>query len=388
MTTPILPPPVWIDTPAALARLADELSRHPRVAVDTESNSLHAYREQVCLVQFSTPHTDYLVDPLALPNLAPLAPLFANPGIEKIFHAAEYDVICLNRDFGFTFANLFDTMQAARTLGYKAIGLGSLLKEKFGLDLDKRYQKADWAQRPLPPALSDYARLDTHHLFSLRDLLDAELKTRERDQLAYEDFARLCHHHANGNSEKNHRPRWERVAGNQDLSPRELTILNELVSCREKVAEKLARPVFKVIGDQQLIDLARSMPDSWEALLDAGLSSRQTQLIGSQVLAAIKRGLDAPLVARQPAERPNDAVINRIDRLKKWRKKTADKLGVESDIILPRVYLFAIAESFPKTRESLQEILKDSPWRFSTYGSDILKCLGIKNVETTRKDQP
>ncbi|MEJ5225608.1 MAG: HRDC domain-containing protein, partial [Anaerolineales bacterium] len=337
-------------------------------------------REQVCLVQFSTPQTDYLVDPLALPDLSPLAPLFANPGIEKIFHAAEYDVICLNRDFGFSFANIFDTMHAARTLGYKAIGLGSLLKEKFGFEIDKRYQKADWARRPLPPALSDYARLDTHHLFSLRDLLDAELKTRGRDQLASEDFARLCRAYANGNNEKNNRPRWERVAGSQVLSLRELTILNELVLCREKIAEKLARPVFKVMNDQQLVDLARSAPASWDALLAAGLSIRQAQLVGQQVLAAIQRGQDAPLVERQPIERPNDALIQRIDRLKKWRKKTADKLGVESDIVLPRVYLSAIAEAAPQTRAALQDILKDSPWRFATYGSDILKCLGVKEA--------
>ena len=109
----------------------DDLVTQSRVAVDTESNSLHAFREQVCLVQFSTTNADYLVDPLALRDLSLLAPIFSDPKIEKIFHAAEYDLICLRRDFHFTFANLFDTMQAARVLGYPAVGLDRLLGDKF-----------------------------------------------------------------------------------------------------------------------------------------------------------------------------------------------------------------------------------------------------------------
>ena len=127
-----LPPPVWIATPADLQKLADDLECWTRIAVDTESNSLHAFREQLCLIQFSTPQTDYLVDPLALNDLSPLAPIFANPEIEKIFHAAEYDLICLKRDFDITVTNLFDTMQAARILGYKQVGLDSSPDRKTG----------------------------------------------------------------------------------------------------------------------------------------------------------------------------------------------------------------------------------------------------------------
>ena len=112
---------------AALRTLAKELQRHPIIAVDTESNSLYAYRERVCLIQFSTPLADTLVDPLALDDLTPLAPIFADPKIEKVFHAAEYDLICLKRDFGFEFANLFDTLVAARILGRKQVGLGAIL---------------------------------------------------------------------------------------------------------------------------------------------------------------------------------------------------------------------------------------------------------------------
>src|SRR5512135_2846081 len=103
MTKQVLPPPVWVDQPNLLQQMVVDLANQPRVAVDTESNSLHAYREQVCLIQFSTPRTDYVVDPLAFDDLSSLGPLFSNPAIEKVFHAAEYDLICLRRDFGFEF---------------------------------------------------------------------------------------------------------------------------------------------------------------------------------------------------------------------------------------------------------------------------------------------
>src|SRR3972149_9442107 len=144
-----LPEAILITRPADLHQMVDTLSSQPIVAVDTESNSLHAFREQVCLLQFSSPQADYLVDPLALKDLSALAPIFVDEKIEKIFHAAEYDLICLRRDFGFKFLSLFDTMQAARILGYPAVGLDRLLGDKFGVKMDKRHQKADWAARPL-----------------------------------------------------------------------------------------------------------------------------------------------------------------------------------------------------------------------------------------------
>jgi ribonuclease D len=128
-----LPPPIWVNSKNLLQEMIDDIGTHTRVAVDTESNSLHAFREQVCLLQFSTPKADYIVDPLELTDLASLGPIFSDSKIEKIFHAAEYDLICLKRDFGFKFANIFDTMQAARIIGYPAVGLDRLLGDKFGI---------------------------------------------------------------------------------------------------------------------------------------------------------------------------------------------------------------------------------------------------------------
>ena len=189
--------PILVTRAEVLRRMVENFRRVSILAVDTESNSLYAYQERVCLIQFSIPGADYLVDPLALEDLSPLAPLFKFPGIEKIFHAAEYDLICLKRDFGFEFENLFDTMLAARMLGREAIGLGAMLQAEFGVKLNKRYQRANWGQRPLPPDQLDYARLDTHYLIPLRSRLKAALESNGLWQLAKEDFRRLSVTHNN-----------------------------------------------------------------------------------------------------------------------------------------------------------------------------------------------
>jgi len=374
MTHQTLPPPVWVDRQDKFDQMVAELSAQPRIAVDTESNSLHAYRERVCLIQFSTPKKDYVVDPLVLQDLSSLAPLFANPKIEKIFHAAEYDLLCLKRDFGFEFANLFDTMQAARTLGYSFVGLDNILAEKFGVKIDKRHQKADWGARPLTSAQVDYARFDTHYLFQLRDQLELELREKGRWELALEDFVLACN--VAEPKEKNGDSAWKRFAGRKDLSTRELTIVSELCVCRDHIAEKLDRPVFKVISDDILLDIARKLPEKDVDLAGIGLSTKQINLWGRDILTATRRGVEAPLVKREQIKRPNDALLKRLEKLKVWRKKIAKEMSVESDIVLPKTLVNSLAENPPKNLQELEVALHETPTRFGKYGTEIYRLIG------------
>ena len=363
--------PVLVQTRDDFAALLKDLSQRSCIAVDTESNSLHAYRERVCLIQFSTPDTDYVLDPLALEDLSALGKIFADPSIEKIFHACEYDLICLRRDYGFTFANLFDTMQAGRILGRRQAGLDRQLEEKFGVKMNKRFQKADWAVRPLSRDLLLYARLDTHYLIPLRDMLKAELEAKGLWQLAVEDF--VLAEHPNGSKPKLEIPAWTRFGTRKELTPRDLTVLDSLLAWREEVAADVDRPPFKVLDDDRLVQMATTKPTSPADLAALGLNHRQVQNWSDALLAAIARGETSPLVKRWQPPRPPDIYLKRLDKLKGWRKKTAATMDVESDVVLPRPFMLALAE---RGAPDVRNVLGASPWRLEHFGEQITKLLG------------
>ena len=375
MPETLLPPPLLVADPDALARLAADLTREPALGVDTESNSLHAYRERVCLIQFSTPAGDYVLDPLAVPDLSPLAPIFADPAQKKVFHASEYDVLCLKRDYGFQFANLFDTMVAARTLGWPQLGLGSLLETNFGVTLNKRFQRADWGQRPLTAELLDYARFDTHFLLALSDKLAAELAAAGRIEEAYEEFERLQSVAAAPVNGANPHAFW-RVNGARDLNPAQAAILRELYLYRERQAERADRPPFKVMSDQTLLEIARlaqQAPLDLEGL--PGMTPQQVRRHGAQLLAAVRKGQAGPPARPPHFEREPDEVRDRYELLHQWRKTRAKARGVESDVIIPRDALWELARRNPRTAEALATIETLGPWRRGTYGAEILKVL-------------
>ena len=364
--------PELIQEQAAFNALVEALAREPRIGVDTESNSLHAYRERVCLMQFSTSQRDYVVDVLALEDVGKLGPVFESPRLEKIFHAAEYDIICLRRDYGFAVNNIFDTMQAGRILGRKMAGLDRLLEEKFGVKVNKRLQKADWGARPLTREHLEYASLDTHYLIALRDMLELELREKGLFELAQEDFRLAAVHYASGNRGRSESPSWDRLSARRDLSPQELTILKELLDWRELTAERLDRPPFKVMGDDKLIEIARLRPADQTQLSAAGLSEKQMGQWGDHLLEAVARGLSRPPVQRRRSSLPDPAYMKRLELLKEWRKKAAAVMDVESDVVLPRGLLLELAD---RGAQDVNAIMHASPWRKNRFGEQISAVL-------------
>ena len=371
-----LSPIVLVTDEHDLDQLARALALSPVVAVDTESNSLHAYRERVCLIQISTLAADYIVDPIAVPDLRALGPVFANPGQQKILHAAENDLVCLRRDFQFTFENIFDTMTAARTLGWSQVGLAPILSTHFGVTMNKKYQRADWKRRPLTSDQLEYARLDTHYLAALRDKQFDELVAAGRWPEAQEEFERL----ARGRSEQAGAdvpgPTFWRVKGARDLSPQQAAVLRALFLYREREAERLDRPPFKVMPEGTLMELARRRPNRVDDLHAVpGMTPEHVRRHAQALLQAIQEGLRAPAEhAPQEAREPQE-VRDRYDRLHTWRKERARARGVESDVIVPRTALQDLARRAPRTRDALATIEDFGPWRRDTYGDEILAIL-------------
>src|SRR5881394_4646518 len=162
-----------------LTELLSQIESVDRVAVDTEADSLHCYREKLCLLQVSLPGRDYIVDPLANVDLEPLCAALERK--EIVLHGADFDLRLLRRGLNFSARRIFDTVIAARLLGIRDFSLAALVERYFKVKLAKGSQKANWGRRPLSARMIEYAINDTHYLLLLADCLESQL--RERDQL-------------------------------------------------------------------------------------------------------------------------------------------------------------------------------------------------------------
>ncbi len=373
-----LPPFRLVAGEAAWRTCLATLRAAPRLAIDLEANSMYAYTERACLIQISTADADFILDPLANLDLSGLGDIVADPAVEKVFHAAEYDLILMRRDYGWHLHNLFDTMWAARILGRKQFGLAGLLEEAFGVRLSKRFQKANWCHRPLSAGELAYAQKDTHYLLALRDRLEAELDARGLLAEALETFDEQSRVKMPNNG-FDPDAFWH-INGVFDMQPAQQAALKALFAFRDREARRRNSPHFKVLGDQTLLEVATRLPTRMSEL-DAihGMTAGQQQRYGRQMLALIAEAREAPAPQPPPRPpRPPDAVLIRYDKLHRWRKSRAQARGVESDVIVSRDALWVIAQAGPRTTDELAALNALGPYRLALYSEEILKQLGAR----------
>lgn len=366
--------PIIVDDQATFRRMVEHLTDQPSIAIDTESNSLHAYHERVCLIQISSYEQDYLVDPLALDNLSALGAVMSNPAVQKVFHAGDYDIACLKRDFGFCFNNLFDTMLAASALGLATLGYGSLVEKYLNVTLEKKYQRANWGERPLKPEMLIYAQADSYYLLPLRDALVPELIATDRLDILLEDSAALARLTP---AMKSHVENVWRVKGVIALKPKALSLLQALNHTREELASAADLPPFKIMSDQALIEIAQTQPKYIEELgLLPSLSRSHLRRFGATLMATVEQWRKDP----QPVTKPMNGRLKadqmeRRDRLSEWRKETGVSEGVPSNVVLPKELLDALTYKKVTDAHELYEVMKYSPTRYQRYGTRILEVL-------------
>ena len=372
-----------IESPAELEVLARRLGRERVIAVDTEADSFYHYNDKLCLVQIGYRGGIALVDPLLLPpkGLQPLAPIFADPNVRKILHAAEYDLYVLNRYGGFGIRNLFDTMTSAQLLGYPAVGLAALVERHFGVQLSKDQQRTDWSRRPLRKAQVEYAASDVRYLVELTAILEKELRAKKRLEWAQEEFRSL---------EEKEWPEREfdaagymRIKGSKKLSPRGLAVLREVFLMRDARARELDRPPFKVLGNGTLLELAQKPPRSKRALSGRkGVTDLVVRRLGQEVLDAVARGLEGP-EQETPEKKPSGAPRRRLDRraearldrLKRWRARRAKELGMDPGVFCPNVTLEEVAWANPATADDLLELGPVKGWWARSFGEEVIETL-------------
>ena len=363
----------WIDRQDALEAALSRVGEQSEIAVDTEADSLHSYFDKVCLIQISVPGEDLIVDPLAKVDLNRFGELLANPAITKVFHGGDYDLRIMHRDFGFVVRNLVDTSICAQLLGYEGIGLAALLERHFGVKLNKTHQRADWSMRPLPPDMLAYAATDTHYLAALAAKLREELIALGRWEWAVEEFARLENVRYRENDDDDEP--WRKVKNIGGLDRRSLAVVRDLYEWRDKLARKADRPPFKVLGNDTIVELAKTKPESPRDLPSVkSLSRYHGERYGRDFVQIIRRVLEIPEseLPEKNAPKPwirDKSLEARIDRLKKVRDRFAKELKIDPSVLAPRHVLSGVATTATLDVPAMRE------WQKKVIGPALLAAL-------------
>ncbi len=368
----------FIDNKAGLKRITEMFESESTIAVDLEADSMFHFQEKVCLIQMASKNLTVVIDPLEVKNLSVLRPVFADPAVRKIFHGGDYDVRSLHRDYQIEINNLFDTELASRFLGIPETGLSSVLAKRFGIKLDKSYQKKDWSKRPLSTEMIEYGASDVEYLLELADILDSELKEKNRTAWVEEECEILSKVRV---AEPNGAPLFLRVKGAGRLTRKSLGVLEHLLELRQAIARKKDKPLFKVFANSSMLTIAKERPDSIEALCNSkALSSKQTSIYGKSILEKIQLAKTIP-EEKLPVYPRNKKMFIKPDvpaitqKIKTWRDDLASELELDPPILFNKALLSAIAMKNPRNILEFEAIEGIKQWQKKEFGEQIVKIL-------------
>lgn len=376
--------PVYLDTPETVDSFLASINpsagsvESRSIALDTEGASFHRFVDRIYLLQLSTRERTAIIDPIPIGKPPALGRILEDPGIEIVFHDADYDLRLLQQDYQWHVRNIFDTRIAAQLLGLRAFGLAALLERYFGVKLDKKHQRADWSMRPLTQGMLDYAAQDTIHLLELRDKLERELERAGRLGWAREEFSLL---EGTAWAEGGGDDAFLRMKGARDLSRRELAVLRELVHWRDGVAAQLDRATFRIVGNEQLLEIARRQPASQDLLSGIkGVPRGMIESRGGEIIGAVARGLAVPENAlpkfpKAPRWDRDPEFDVRVAALKTVRDAAATRLDLDPGVLCARERLEAVARKNPSSPEDLADVRELRAWQRGVLGEDFLKAL-------------
>ena len=348
----------FLDTADALAGALPLLTPHPRIAVDTEADSLHCYFEKLCLIQVSVPGYDCLIDPLAG---FPLEPLFAAcDGKEIILHGADYDLRLMRRVGYAGPTRVFDTMIAARLCGIPEFSLAALINKYFGVQVTKASQKANWARRPLSPQMADYAVNDTRYLHRIAEIIEAELRRLER----WEWFEQSCERAIAASAiikDRDPEQSW-RITGSNELRGRAAAVLRALWQWREDEAARVDKPTFHILHNEQLVMAAGRFDQGADVNFEHLQSGRRRRFYLAAENALALPESEWPQIIRKPRVRSSRENEARFHALKKKRDSVAAELKLDPSLIAPKSMLENLANNFDETAAKMM------PWQRERLG--------------------
>ncbi len=325
-------------------QVARRLSGSVELAIDTEANSMYAYRGRICLIQIASAESVYLLDPLAVPDLSSLGSILADPSITKVMHGSDYDLRSFHREYGFEVNGLFDTETCARFLGMVSPNLAAVLQHFLEVEIPKsrRLQRSNWGLRPLSGEAIAYAAADVQHLISLARKQRLLLQEAGRLEWVEEEFARL---EATGRAAAElPAPDFLRVKGSDRLNPQQLAVLKELFNLREAEAERIDQPPYRVMGNDALLHLAANPFTPLDRV--PGLSPQLARRLGGKMRAGIQQAIRGPGIQRPPRPRrvpPSREIQARQQKLKQWRSDKGAALALDPALIWPAASLDRLA---------------------------------------------
>ena len=371
---------IYIESTDFADRLVEDLSRADSIALDCEAAGFHRYSDRLCLMQITVGDRTYILDPLGFDPTPILREPLEDPDVEILMHGADFDLRLLSRDLGIRLRGLSDTQIYASLIGEQALGLQSLLEDRLGVKLSKKYQRADWARRPLSESMLEYAAEDTRHLHELTELLRTDIRKLGREEWADEEAEALERVADEDHDEEPVDP-VTRVKGARDLSPRQVTALREALEWRDEIAREKDRAPFRVIGERPLTEAVARKPSRVEELLDIkGFPKGLARSEGKELLRrldAVTRMSDSELTPYPQSEnrgpgRPPPEVEARFRRLKKIRNRVAGELELPRGTLLSNAVLTEIAREEPRNRDQLLAVEGMRSWKADVLGDELL----------------
>lgn len=298
-------------------------------------------------------------------------------------HGSDFDLVLLGRDLGIRLSGLFDTQIAAALLGQKSLGLASLLKDYHGIELSKKYQRADWAMRPLTEGMLEYAAADTQYLNTLSDQMRTELRARGRESWLVEECRALEESSSSVQQSEKIDP-VSRVKGARELTPRQLTALRQALQWRDKLARENDKALFRIIGDGPLLEAVVMNPQRARELFDIkGFPKGLARNKGSdlvRIFESVARVPESELQSypsrpRARSRRSSPETEALLEALKLVRNALAEKLGIAKGTLLSNAVLSRVAQTNPKDLSSLAEVEGMRGWKIEVVGDSLLEVI-------------
>ncbi len=367
-----LPADNYIDSNHKLESLVRKLKSKGKISVDIEGNSLYSYHSRICLIQISTRDENFIVDPLSIRDISILGSVFFDEKIQKILHGAHYDIHMLYTCTGIRIKNLFDTQIAASFLGEKKTGLAFLIEKNFNVHLQKKYQKSNWAIRPLPEGMLEYAISDTKYLLPLADILRKDLIRKNRLSWVREECETLA-----GSVKNQQLKKQSRLRGFGKIPETKYPVLETVLNIRNEIAKEKDIPPFKVIDRQTIYRIVTADHISLEKLKQITFSHRHIQKYLSLMLERIKQAEHykhkPEPIRNQRSYRPDFA--QKSEKLHIWRATKAAKLNIAQHLVLSHRQISSLASMEIKTLQDIYRIKSLKNWQKQKFGNELYEVL-------------